>query len=197
MTSGIGRKGSQQFQGKKQAAGGPRASVGGATGITAMSSTANKNKGPTMHATQMLGFNNTKNSVLFNHSQGMSNMSHNMMQPTPPHFHNKLGSGSSNMSGGVFAGGQTVQHPQSTTYHQGWTQNPAGVGGPGGQPHSVLSPYHQGGGPQDAAKATHFQAQKLSAPEAAQNGSQPDRNQSSAAQAANADNAAPHEAQHN
>ena len=77
-----------------------------------MSSTANKNKGGGLHATQMLsGFNQTKNSVLFNHSQGMTNMSHNMMQPTPPHFHNKLGSGSSNMSGGVFAGGQTVQHP--------------------------------------------------------------------------------------
>jgi len=65
--SGIGRKGSQQLRGTKPAAGGPKSSIGGATGITAMSSSPNKNKGG-LHATQVLNFSNAKNSHMFNHS---------------------------------------------------------------------------------------------------------------------------------
>jgi len=65
--SGIGRKGSQQLRATKGGAHGPKSSIGGVSGITAMSSSANKNKGG-LHATQVLNFSNAKNSALFNHS---------------------------------------------------------------------------------------------------------------------------------
>jgi len=77
------------------------------------------------------------------------------MQPTPTHFNNKFGSGASQASGAVFAGGQTLQ-PQSTTYHQGWMQN--ATGGHVLQGHPLLSPNHQGA----QVKAAHFSAQKSS-----------------------------------
>lgn len=77
------------------------------------------------------------------------------MQPTPTHYGNKFGSGASQGSGAVYAGGQTLQ-AQNTTYHQGWMQN--GTGGHVLQGHPLLSPSHQGA----VLKGNHFSAHKSS-----------------------------------
>ena len=109
-------------------------------------SSAHKTKGG-LHATQNMNFGHARNSYMFNHSQGMSNMSGGMMQPTPTHFSNKYGSGASQASGPVFAGGQTL-HPGSTN-NQGWMNQGA------------FSPTANHGSPN---KGGHFSNQKGSVP---------------------------------